>query len=795
MEHSYSRDTRPNEKTMATRTILVHKPPPCPSCHTTPAEQMDIDMSDSRPSSPPTTTNISKYNIQHAADSMEMIASVASKTKNRNSEDEDWELSVDKIGWTTYQHSMFAKVTEILSLDRLSRLTHANHPNEPVLRRVTIDKGAHRLRKLLATVHWDVKLVQWLHGLLIDNLPVSFVSAYLDILQTVRAKLPSLVDKMIQGRSNDLIESVQKPPWEPQLEKKDRLIRPEPLILLIPSAVTGNPYPEPTRWASLFGTLTPHVQKVELPETGLLNSQSQSPLADVLERLITLIRTRLHDLRKEHFGKPIILAGLTSTASAVALQVAYLEQNINSVICMGFSTNTMRGNRGHLDDRLVELITPVLFVVGQNAARTSQEQIEALREQMTAPTALVVVGSADDSLRVNHSKQRLEQVTQAMVDDLVINEVGEFISNCIANPPLPKKRKLTNLTQNPQPAKIVILDSPPQEKQAPFKGGVQALVRRINNKSPLKAGRVTKKKQLVENRSTTVLHKMSPPKKEYAESVTFTSPGVATSYEIVTGKIKQDLNMRQVVDGGFIQIASGDSGGGGAVMGGGTGAVQKYQLGTNPTVMLQKISLGNQFTPMRTTSSTTAVMPRDAYSVNAHGKRIYALQSADVTETIELDTDEEIINLDGDTVVDGNTIITTGDPLGQLTSADLSSIPVVFQDSDGNIQEPIAAPQLVETDAAGPAKVLSNILVTTQSVIPRPNKFIYYKPTTTKMTVAAAPTSTTAHYVTTQSYNVSGNGGANTGSSKPLIISVESLDNSTPSTVYHVVDDSDDKEE
>lgn len=35
MEHSYSRDWRPMEgaQVMTTRTIMVHRPPQCPSCH------------------------------------------------------------------------------------------------------------------------------------------------------------------------------------------------------------------------------------------------------------------------------------------------------------------------------------------------------------------------------------------------------------------------------------------------------------------------------------------------------------------------------------------------------------------------------------------------------------------------------------------------------------------------------------------------------------------------------------------------------------------------------------------
>lgn len=68
----------------------------------------------------------------------------------------------------------------------------------------------------------------------------------------------------------------------------------------------------------------------------------------------------------------------------------------------------------------------------------SQEEIESLRERMQAQTSLVVVGSADDSLRVGHTKRQIEGVTQAMVDNMIIDEVAEFAATCIVNPPAPR---------------------------------------------------------------------------------------------------------------------------------------------------------------------------------------------------------------------------------------------------------------------------------------------------------------------------------------------------------------------
>lgn len=49
----------------------------------------------------------------------------------------------------------------------------------------------------------------------------------------------------------------------------------------------------------------------------------------------------------------------------------------------------------------------------------SQEEIESMRERMAAQTSLVVVGSADDALRINKFNRHLEGVTQSMVDNMI----------------------------------------------------------------------------------------------------------------------------------------------------------------------------------------------------------------------------------------------------------------------------------------------------------------------------------------------------------------------------------------
>lgn len=161
-------------------------------------------------------------------------------------------------------------------------------------------------------------------------------------------------------------------------------------------------------------------------------------LQSIAEQTVSITRTKIQELRAENPDRRLILVGMSS-ASALAIQVALVEQ-VSGVVCFGFSYNTVHGVRGQPDDHFLELSTPTLFLVGQNASRCSEEEIEYFREKLTAPTSTVVVGAADDYLRVSKTKRRLEGVTQEMVDNMIVDEIADFATKCVQRP-LPARPK------------------------------------------------------------------------------------------------------------------------------------------------------------------------------------------------------------------------------------------------------------------------------------------------------------------------------------------------------------------
>lgn len=155
---------------------------------------------------------------------MEEFEKVALSVKTTSSDDENWEDRIKKFNWTKLEHTLFDAVTNVLDQDHLARLANKDRPNEPVLRRSIIDKSVSRLRKALTKVGWSLKLIQWIHVLLMDNLSPSYMACYLDILQTLKSKVPALADRLMFGRpinqNQDILGPVLKRAWEPQVTPK-----------------------------------------------------------------------------------------------------------------------------------------------------------------------------------------------------------------------------------------------------------------------------------------------------------------------------------------------------------------------------------------------------------------------------------------------------------------------------------------------------------------------------------------------------------------------------------------------
>lgn len=156
------------------------------------------------------------------------------------------------------QLDLFERVERILDMDQLGRLAVTGLSNECLRRNAIIEKSVSRMRAALASVHWEPRLTSWLHGLLMMHLPSNYMVSYIDILQTLKRKIPTLVDKMLYHKSIDMhkdyMSAIMKETWEPAMVTKTRTLPSNPVIVLVSSGYSSTSSRE-KRWMELLGTL------------------------------------------------------------------------------------------------------------------------------------------------------------------------------------------------------------------------------------------------------------------------------------------------------------------------------------------------------------------------------------------------------------------------------------------------------------------------------------------------------------------------------------------------------------
>ncbi|KAH3789566.1 KAT8 regulatory NSL complex subunit 3-like [Dreissena polymorpha] len=368
---------------------------------------------------------------------------------------DEWEDNLNRSGWTPQQSRIFSKINKILVGDRLSKLANAGNINESVTRRNQINKTAKRVRHVLATCKWNPKLVKWLHGVLLDNLGVQSLATYIEVLQTLKAKIPSLIETMTsvgglsiraQQLSGDTLTNMIKKTWDPihtsYSQMKLKKLPGNPLILIAPSGPTGPNSVQSKRqryWSSQLAGLG----KVIPVLMHMVSRGSGVSIAQCLEHMIVAVKDKVTELKAHFLNRPIVLLGW-NIGALVASHVS-LQESVSAVVCLGFPYTGVGGGRGDADDPLLDCRTPTLFVIGQHANTCSVDDMEDMREKMRAENSLIVVGGADDNLRMSRSKRKLEAVTQVMVDKSILDEISEFIGGVLSQSPVLQESVIVDL--------------------------------------------------------------------------------------------------------------------------------------------------------------------------------------------------------------------------------------------------------------------------------------------------------------------------------------------------------------
>ena len=151
------------------------------------------------------------------------------------------------------------QVVKLLIAENMAKLATEKMENEAIQKKINVDGSAKKLRIILSSVAWDVKIIQWLHLTLIEHLNRDYLLCYISMLQVLQSRVPTLVDRILNTPltsskllvlNNQILNYVVGKPWEPALNPNVTAITKShvtPFIIMVPSGT--NNYNTSSRYA------------------------------------------------------------------------------------------------------------------------------------------------------------------------------------------------------------------------------------------------------------------------------------------------------------------------------------------------------------------------------------------------------------------------------------------------------------------------------------------------------------------------------------------------------------------
>lgn len=423
-----------------------------------------------------------KFHDEQQPMDLEPSDSALAEQENKFSGDDNppEEAVLDTSLWTQQMDRLYYKILQILQQHYLTKLVYEKLPHGRVRMINLLENTSLQLRHSFSNIAgWDNELLIWLHNLFTTKIPSHdhLIPTYHDVMQYLGKRLPHLIDKFYStdrlpssiattpatsaattpvhpasgGTNATGTHRVRQPSTSHHhhhhhpnnaftLEEDPaakivfetsksmpRRLASNPLILLVPGgpSIPSQPIsPRMEYWKTLLSSMG---QLINLnipfrPEQGA---------NDILQVIKSSVRDKIRDTRKKKFNetRPLILVGFNQ-ASLIAIHSALEDHGqVSAVVCLGFPLSAINGFRGDLDDPMLDMTIPILFVVGQMASTATLDALERLRESMArSDTSLVVVGGANDKLVMSYKKRIHEGVTQYHVDKSIAEEIYEFVS-------------------------------------------------------------------------------------------------------------------------------------------------------------------------------------------------------------------------------------------------------------------------------------------------------------------------------------------------------------------------------
>eukprot|EP01147_Barroeca_monosierra_P010398 gene10398-2529_t len=366
------------------------------------------------------------------------MSSLEDLLPHRRNDGTDWRVISDRDDWGKDKRDSFRHLVDVLEEAALADIAHFRVDTTVNSSAVPTDmyifdtkRTTEQLRYLFYTMEWEKEALQWLICSAFEILPKRFLVILVRCLKYLHFKLPHVVDdsglldccpSLRHGMTTKLKEWIvthasqeSEAPSSHIIRQQDADISKDVLVVLAPCEYSWDS-PHLKRWKELFQ----HSWLVEAVNVTMSSTDDSALKKAFLEKLTAL--------QKEHPSRKLVLVGFGVGVKVIV--TAAQHKRVGGLICMAMilQSKSLAMESSIVQKDLQQLESPVAFVVGTEATKSSVKALEEARPQMKCAREIISVPGGDDSLRVNLNKKRELRMTQDIIDRRYVLRVPAVVT-------------------------------------------------------------------------------------------------------------------------------------------------------------------------------------------------------------------------------------------------------------------------------------------------------------------------------------------------------------------------------
>uniref|UniRef100_A0A914V3Y6 KAT8 regulatory NSL complex subunit 3 n=1 Tax=Plectus sambesii TaxID=2011161 RepID=A0A914V3Y6_9BILA len=424
---------------------------------------LEVDSSadeNSRESSPPLLKG--ELDAMAVAESVRKAIRIRAATVPEHVDDvaDDEELGIEslpnKFENEPKKKQLLARIVRVISGQRLADCTAEGLSHGSSVRHASLQRNAALLRKAFSAItSTDLRQGAWAHGYLLQSLPLPFLATYLQLLRHTRQLAPGLVEFVTghgagQGDTEAvkdanqlarrlIFHKVTDPLTVTAAKYTPKKLNGNIQLVLVPPTLQHQGKMKQRAHDYFYKVLLPMIGQTHWVKFALPNRNYT--VAETADFMLVNIRDTVMEVKKNHRDSKIVLVGW-GTSCLLNCKIVQELSAVSAVINFAFPVVCANGSRGDVDDDILTVTAPCLFVVGQFACDSSFDVLQDLRDHMRSESGLIVVGSANSNLYVSPRKLMIERLSLRAVHRLILDHLIEYLDQAL-NRPHPKPLKFS----------------------------------------------------------------------------------------------------------------------------------------------------------------------------------------------------------------------------------------------------------------------------------------------------------------------------------------------------------------